>query len=70
MTELNTKRYQLRLTKPFAWYDIGRSEMWREWRAGQDVVDAADVALLESIEGAPIERVELPANPGPGPFRR
>jgi hypothetical protein len=58
----SVRRYHLRLSKAFAWYDLGRSELWRELRAGQVVSDAADVGLLESIL-APVERVEVPADP-------
>jgi hypothetical protein len=58
----STKRYHLRLTRSFGWYDTAKSQMWREWKLGAVVSDSADVALLASIEGAPIERVELPAD--------
>jgi hypothetical protein len=59
MTE-TVPRYHLRLLKPFSWYDTGKSQLWREWKLGSVVASAADIALLESIEGAPIERVDLP----------
>jgi len=62
MTE-SVQRYHLRLTKGFGWYDLGKSEMWREWSAGQIVSAVDDIRLLESIAGAPVVRVEVPADP-------
>jgi hypothetical protein len=52
-----TDSYHLRLTRGFGWYDTAKSQLWREWKLGSVVAEAADIALLESIEGAPIERI-------------
>ena len=34
MTEVNTKRYHLRLTARFGFYDDVGTHMWREWPEG------------------------------------
>ena len=60
MTELNTKRYRLRLTERFVFYDPDHgSYLFREWPEGAIVTDQTEIELLES-HAAPVERINEP----------
>ena len=55
MTE--NRRYHLRLRDRFAWYDTVTSQQWHEFPAGYVATDQREIALLESISGAPTEKI-------------
>jgi hypothetical protein len=55
MSDAN-RRYHLRLTERFGFYDTVKSQMWHEWPEGAIVTDPAEIELLEE-KHAPTERV-------------
>jgi hypothetical protein len=58
MTE-SVKRYRLRLTGHFVFYDPDHgSHLFREWHEGEIVTDRSEIKLLES-RAAPVERIGI-----------
>jgi hypothetical protein len=56
MTEATTKRYQLRMTSDYEFFEYDGTHLYRRWAAGQIVTDDADIKLLEG-HVAPVERI-------------
>jgi hypothetical protein len=54
---IENRRYALRLKAPFAWYDTVTSQQWHEFPTGYVATDQREIALLESISGAPTEKI-------------
>jgi hypothetical protein len=57
MKESQQPAYRLRLVRDYAYYDIGRSELWKSFRAGAIVTDEQEIQLLMA-HGAPAEPIE------------
>jgi hypothetical protein len=53
-----SKRYSLRLTERYVFYDPDHgSHLFREWPEGAIVTDQTEIELLEA-RSAPVERIE------------
>ena len=53
---MNTKPYHLRLTSRYVFYDLEKSQLFRDWPEGAIVTDPDEIELLEA-RGAPVERI-------------
>jgi hypothetical protein len=50
------RRYSLRLTGHFAFYDIAKTQMWHEFAAGSVITEPAVIELLEAHH-APVQKI-------------